>query len=363
MKKAIAVMVAVMVLAVCGAGMAEKTKNKTKTTTKTGPKTVWLTTLQPVDGSGFSTGSGQLDGIVYTRALTCNRCTWINSDDSIEYRTLTVTYNLAKKYDVFEGYFGVDDDTGQEGMFAALEIIGDNHTLYSSSNKKLLDKPDFINISVKGVVRLKFVIVSTTKNVTYGNENGKNDVSVTIGAPKLIIGATAPKKETTTTANTKTTTSETAEETESGCEGSSNIIIDSKSLETLANNLAKQVNDAGLAKNGKVQLAITKFKLVSICKKSVADDVLDDLSTYLLKTKVFKLIEREQLEKAIKELKFNLTGFIEPKKAIELGKMVGAQAILIGSVSDRGTSVMVNARIINTKTGEADIAENVEMKK
>lgn len=187
-------------------------------------------------------------------------------------------------------------------------------------------------------------------------------MNLVIGDPKLIIGAPAPKKE-TTTASTKTPTSETTDETSSGCDGSTSIVVDSKSLETLANNLAQQVNDAGLAKNGKVQLAITKFKLVSICKKSVSDDVLDDLSTYLLKTKTFKLIEREQLEKAIKELKFNLTGFIEPKKAIELGKMVGAQAILIGSVSDRGATVMVNARIINTKTGEADIAENVEMKK
>ncbi len=164
-------------------------------------------------------------------------------------------------------------------------------------------------------------------------------------------------------ASTETKTSETTSETESSCDGGSSVIIEPKSLEELANKLAAQVNDAGMTKNGKIQLAITKFKLVDICKKSVGDNVLDDLSTALLKTKVFKLIEREQLEKAIKELKFNLSGFIEPKKAIELGKMTGASAILIGSVSDRGSFVVINARIINTKTGEADIAENVEMKK
>ena len=335
MKKALAVMVVAAALLVCGAALADKTKKTTKTTTQ---KTVGLFTLSPVSGINRNPRNVSINGVIYDEAV------WWAWDDF-------ATYDLKKKYDRFEAYAGVDDERGCQGS-VRFSFYTDGNFIEDVTVRKS-EPAQFVSFSVKNIRSLKIE-----------HANSDCNMAGTLANPKLIIGASAPKKETTTTASVKTSTSaETTEETESGCEGSSNIIVDSKSLETLANNLAQQANDAGLAKNGKVQLAITKFKLVSICKKSVADDVLDDLSTYLLKTKTFKLIEREQLEKAIKELKFNLTGFIEPKKAIELGKMVGAQAILIGSVSDRGTSVMVNARIINTKTGEADIAENVEMKK
>lgn len=50
--------------------------------------------------------------------------------------------------------------------------------------------------------------------------------------------------------------------------------------------------------------------------------------------------------------------------ALEIGKLTGCTLILVGSISDRGGFVVVNARLLETATGDAvAAAESVEMRK
>lgn len=80
--------------------------------------------------------------------------------------------------------------------------------------------------------------------------------------------------------------------------------------------------------------------------------ISEELITQLFQDKRFRVIERGLLEKAIDELKFNATDLVNPDAAQQLGKVVGAEAIVTGTLTDIGRLIKANARVIRTETGE-----------
>ncbi|HUW10790.1 MAG TPA: CsgG/HfaB family protein [Anaerolineae bacterium] len=150
------------------------------------------------------------------------------------------------------------------------------------------------------------------------------------------------------------------------------ISIDPKSIQKLAEDLRKNLSrDPGLSGTS-VQLAVSSFRLVTgipgcNLDDAVAVNVREDLSGALVNVEppAFRLIERAQLDKVLSELKLPQTGLIDSATAQKLGKMVQAQAVLIGSISDRGPGreVVINARLINTQTGECSVAAQVSMRR
>ena len=83
----------------------------------------------------------------------------------------------------------------------------------------------------------------------------------------------------------------------------------------------------------------------------LSTEVQSKMITSLYSLKRFKIIERSQIDKVIAEQKLGMTGFIDQAKAVKVGRAIGVDAILIGSISatDRGTSI--DARLIDTETG------------
>ncbi len=80
--------------------------------------------------------------------------------------------------------------------------------------------------------------------------------------------------------------------------------------------------------------------------------VSEELITRLFQDRRFKVIERGLLEKAIEELKFNTTDLVNPDAAQQLGKVLGAEALVTGTLTDIGRLVKMNARMIRVETGE-----------
>ena len=140
--------------------------------------------------------------------------------------------------------------------------------------------------------------------------------------------------------------------------------VDPKDLDSLAADLRKAAEDTPEAKErvAKGKIAIATFDLVGVPSYDVAKNVAEDLATAMIEQK-FRLVERGQLDKVLKELKVQNSGLIDPKTAKQIGTMTGCSLILVGSISDRGQSVVVNARLMDTETGESVVARRVEMKK
>ena len=74
------------------------------------------------------------------------------------------------------------------------------------------------------------------------------------------------------------------------------------------------------------------------------------------------VVERTRLDQVLKEFELGQSGLLDPESAPKLGKMVDAEAIVIGSVSDAGAEVKVNAQLVDVATGVTLVAESVAMK-
>lgn len=79
-------------------------------------------------------------------------------------------------------------------------------------------------------------------------------------------------------------------------------------------------------------------------------DLVDKLITAFVKLDRFKVLERAQLEKILEQHQLNLSGFIDAATAVEIGKGIGVDAVIIGSVTWTRNSVSIDARIIETET-------------
>lgn len=65
-----------------------------------------------------------------------------------------------------------------------------------------------------------------------------------------------------------------------------------------------------------------------------------------------KLVERERLEDIYKELELSTTAKIDPKTAVKMGKLIGAEYIVVGSYFDLFGSLRIDSRVVHVETGE-----------
>ncbi|MCI0494417.1 tetratricopeptide repeat protein [candidate division KSB1 bacterium] len=77
------------------------------------------------------------------------------------------------------------------------------------------------------------------------------------------------------------------------------------------------------------------------------------LITALIQDDKFSVMERVQLEKILQEQSLGQTGTIDAETAVEVGKLSGLEAIVVGSISQLKTAIEADARLIEVETGKA----------
>ncbi|MBI2428915.1 MAG: hypothetical protein HYV29_08995 [Ignavibacteriales bacterium] len=113
----------------------------------------------------------------------------------------------------------------------------------------------------------------------------------------------------------------------------------------------------------------------------LGEGVADMLVTALVKSNKFSVIERQELEKVLEEQKLGESGLVTAETAPKLGKLLGVELLVVGSVSEFGTKeskvsgglsfisggvktktarAVVDVRLVNTVTGEIVAAEKEE---
>ncbi len=109
--------------------------------------------------------------------------------------------------------------------------------------------------------------------------------------------------------------------------------------------------------------------------------VADMLATALVKSGKFLVVERKDLDKMIKEQQLGLSGVVTEQTAAKVGRVLGVDLMVVGSVSELGTKkrdigggisifdagvssktarAAVDIRLVNTTTGEIVAAETEE---
>jgi len=64
----------------------------------------------------------------------------------------------------------------------------------------------------------------------------------------------------------------------------------------------------------------------------------DMLVTELVRKGTYRVIEREQLDEILREKNLTLSGDIDPKTAVKLGKMLGVEYLITGAVTEMGVA-------------------------
>jgi curli biogenesis system outer membrane secretion channel CsgG len=135
---------------------------------------------------------------------------------------------------------------------------------------------------------------------------------------------------------------------------------------------------AGAAPSDKPRIAVIEFKNKADNQywwSGGAEAMQDVFVTELFKSGKFRVVEREQLQALMQEKNLTLSGDLDPATAVRIGKILGVNYLLTGSVTEYGVTdkgahgsgigrlpgfsagkrnfvAAVNSRLIDTSTGE-----------
>jgi len=99
-------------------------------------------------------------------------------------------------------------------------------------------------------------------------------------------------------------------------------------------------------------IAITDFTPIGKSPTNFEKFLSEEFITRMTLTQKFRVVERRLLDKVLTELKFNVSDLVDPTKAVQVGKLLGADYLLVGTVTEEKFGFKINARIINTETAE-----------
>lgn len=130
-------------------------------------------------------------------------------------------------------------------------------------------------------------------------------------------------------------------------------------FEKLAGKLTSPLKD-----KPSIRLAVLEFPYVGAKSSEGPVVVQERLTTALVGEKKVTLIERGLLKKVMGELKLQSSGAFDDATVRKLGKMLGADAIVTGTLNDvKKGRTEINARVVNTESAKILAAYAVTVKK
>ncbi len=121
--------------------------------------------------------------------------------------------------------------------------------------------------------------------------------------------------------------------------------------------LAHRLNEQGPHAGDKPRLAVVPFVdssgHVLELSEYVADKLVGDLAGGS-----YDLVERSRMKQVMKELTLDAQGFMSDEQVASVGKVLGAQFLLIGSFTDLGESVEINARVVDVESARVATSAN-----
>jgi hypothetical protein len=124
-------------------------------------------------------------------------------------------------------------------------------------------------------------------------------------------------------------------------------------LQFIILNIAVSVNASE-----KVKIAILNIT-ANNTSESTAAAVRDILEIALYKTNEFELLERNKMDVVLKEQGLQMTGCTDTSCAVEIGKMLSADMVLIGSISKLG-KYTIAVKLIDIKVSKIVFADSDE---
>lgn len=135
-----------------------------------------------------------------------------------------------------------------------------------------------------------------------------------------------------------------------------------ETLEGRIHELAKSII-LELTESGAKTVVVSDFVDLNGRPSELGKFVAEELVTRIFQTRRLKVIERQRLDKVIAEQRLSLSDMIESSSAKRIGRILGADIIIGGSLTELASNFRINARIVNTETGELLSAAAVTLAK
>ncbi len=112
--------------------------------------------------------------------------------------------------------------------------------------------------------------------------------------------------------------------------------------------LAKEIEST--SKNPEIRkIAVLPFEVISGSYAKGAE-VQDELIFAFVRNTSFTVLERSQVDKAIAELELSSTGLMDQQTSQKIGLGIGAQGLIMGTVTQIPGGYKINARLVETQT-------------
>ena len=95
--------------------------------------------------------------------------------------------------------------------------------------------------------------------------------------------------------------------------------------------------------------------------KAMSSMLISDIEANV-SPKRLQLVERAQVQKILKEQNFQASGSVNKSTAVQTGKILGVNFLLVGDVYILNDQLIINARLTNTETGDIVFAKKQEGK-
>lgn len=101
-----------------------------------------------------------------------------------------------------------------------------------------------------------------------------------------------------------------------------------------------------------IAIAVLPFENLSYDKNLswLGRGFAETLNTKLSNVSAIKVVERTRLADAFKELKLQSSALVDPKTAANVGRVIGAQFIIVGSFQKAGARLKADARLVDVQT-------------
>lgn len=116
------------------------------------------------------------------------------------------------------------------------------------------------------------------------------------------------------------------------------------------------------AATGPMRVCVLPFKnlgreeALAVLQDGLVESVVTDFGQHA----GFQLIERGLLELDLQELAFTQSGHVDPATRAQLGRIIGAEVVVLGSYQRAGAQLRATARFVHVETGEVLEAARVE---
>jgi len=99
-------------------------------------------------------------------------------------------------------------------------------------------------------------------------------------------------------------------------------------------------------------IAIIDFEGLGVSQQE-ARSLSQRLTSEMIKLEVYQVLERSEMKRLLDEQKLQSSGCVSTQCAVDIGKMLGAKYMVVGSVNKVGRTFSIDARMIDVETSES----------